>query len=114
MDFIGPVLLAFICDYFPEHAERNAEISRLFKDIRRYIHDNEPYWVKEKATDVIRVVLFASTLIKQGIKKVPNSPQEFVDEIVAMSQKRVSTRMKGKRPDKEGKFHFEIVPPEFP
>jgi ssRNA-specific RNase YbeY (16S rRNA maturation enzyme) len=114
MDFIGPVLLAFMCDCFPEYAKRDAEISRLFKDIRRYIRDNEPYWVKEKATDVISLILLSSTMIKQGIKDVPKSPQNFVDEMLLMSKKRVNEPMKGKRPDKDGKFHFEINPPEFP
>jgi hypothetical protein len=114
MDFIGPVLLAYVCDYFPEYAERNDEISRLFNNIRCYIRDNEPYWVKEKAADIIRLILLSSTMIKLDRQKIPKSPQDFIDEILRMSQIRVSRRIKGKHPDKEGKFHFEIVPPEFP
>jgi hypothetical protein len=114
MDFIGPVLLAYLCDYFPEYADRNDEISRLFHDIRCYIRDNEPYWVKEKATDVIRLILLSSTMLKLGRRKIPKSPQDFVNETLRMSRVNVSMPMKGKRPDKDGQFHFEIVPPEFP
>jgi hypothetical protein len=114
MDFIGPVLLAFICDYFPEYTEKEAETAELFGDIRHYIRDNEPYWVKEKAIDVIHLILLTVSMIKRrgDPSALRKSPRACIDEILAASRVRIKRRMKGKRPDRDGKFHFEIAPPE--
>jgi hypothetical protein len=89
MQFIEPVLLGFLGRQFGyEKAENPSLFEPYLKKILKFIHDVEPYWVKEKSLLIIENIEAAEDQINSGLY-IPAAPEAFLDTLLNKIRKRL-------------------------
>jgi predicted AAA+ superfamily ATPase len=96
MDFIDIVLAGFIERCYQELLDEDDEFELFLKDIRAFITDNNSYWVKEKAYNIIDAIQWAEGQFKAG-KYIPDTPKKAVKAIISSTQKNLKDKISIKR-----------------
>ena len=102
MDFIAAVLRGFMERIFkiPFSAETKHIYLPLFAKIRSYIDDENGYWVKEKAIDVIHCIEDLETKIVNNDYK-PQSAESFIENVLVLAEELMQERIDIYRTEKD-------------
>jgi hypothetical protein len=114
MDFIEPVLLYFVGRVFGEEVgEDSTQFDPLMDKIRVFIKDDSPFWVKEKALQVIRKIEEADYSIRKD-EFSPKSAADCLDVILFCAKRRIKNKISEyQTKEQNGVYHID-VPPSFP
>ena len=89
MLFIESALLGFLSRQFGnKEGEDPSRYEPHLEKIQAFIHDKEPYWVKEKAFLIIDNIEYAETSIKAG-QYTPTTPDIFITTVLDKVRKRL-------------------------
>ena len=115
MQFIEIVLEGFFERNFNLYKREDDRIKEAcFNEIRSFIEDKEPYWVKEKAREIIQQIQDIETLIKDGTYTFA-SVEEFLDSVFFRTKKVITDFVQHHHnKGSMGKTAFFVYLPRFP
>jgi hypothetical protein len=115
MEFIEPVLLHFMGRNFgKQEGEDPARFEPHMEKVRSFIRDDCPFWVREKALQVIYKIEEAEYSIRKG-EYIPVSPAGCIDSILLYTKERIENRIAKCQNEPAMKiYHINDSPPSFP
>ena len=115
MKFIDPVLQGFLDRNFGrQEMDDPARFEPHMDKIRAFISDESPYWVKEKAIQVIFKIEEADFSIRTG-EYAPISPADAIETILCYAKKRIVKFAALYRSESSpGLTHISSPLPQFP
>lgn len=109
MDFIEIVLAGFIERRYRELLDLDYEFEEFLKELRLFIRDENPYWVKEKAYWIIDAIQWTEGQFKAG-SYTPDTPKKAVRVIVNSTKKNLKEMIKYRKvKNHDGSFRKGVI-----